>query len=51
VANKHDMGGILTLDYLVKMYKKHGLAHVVTDGKYVQLKKEKDLSAATEKVN
>ncbi len=40
MSTKHDMGAILTLDYLIKMYEKHGIAHIVTDGKYVQIKKE-----------
>lgn len=40
MSKKCDMGAILTLDYLVKMYKKYGLAHIVTDGQYVQIKKE-----------
>ena len=40
MSKKCDMGAILTLEYLVKMYEKYGIAHIVTDGRYVQLKKE-----------
>ena len=49
MSSKCDMGAFLTLEWLIKAYKEYGVAHIVTDGKYVQI--EKDLSAATEKVN
>ncbi len=40
MSNKCDMGAILTLEWLVKAYKEYGVAHIVTDGQYVQIKKE-----------
>ena len=37
---KFDVGSILPLEYAEKIYKEYGIAHIITDGRYVQIEKE-----------
>ena len=38
--DKCDVGAILTIEFAQRMYKEHGIVHIVTDGRYVQIEKE-----------
>lgn len=37
---KHDVGRLLPIEFAQRIYKEHGIAHIVTDGRYVQIEKE-----------
>ena len=37
---KHDIGDVLTVETAEMLYKKRGIAIIVTDGRYVQIEKE-----------
>ena len=39
-SKKHDIADIFTIEMAQKLYKKHGVATIVTDGRYVQIEKE-----------
>lgn len=40
MSDKCDVGAILTIEFAQRMYKEHGIVHIVTDGRYVQIEKE-----------
>ncbi len=37
---RHDIADIFTIEMAQKLYKEHGVATIVTDGRYVQIEKE-----------
>lgn len=37
---KHDIADIFTIEMAQKLYKEHGVATIVTDGRYIQIEKE-----------
>ncbi len=39
-SKKHDIADIFTIEMAQKLYKEHGVATIVTDGRYVQIEKE-----------
>ena len=40
LGEKFKIGHLLTIDWLQKAYELYGLAHIATDGIYVQIEKE-----------
>lgn len=40
LTEKFKVGHLLTIYWLQKAYREHGLAHIATDGIYVQIEKE-----------
>ena len=37
---RHDIGDVFTIEAAEMLYKKRGIAIIVTDGRYVQIEKE-----------
>lgn len=40
LKQRHDIGDVFTIEMAQKLYKEHGVATIVTDGRYVQIEKE-----------